>query len=98
MRNREPAITEWAHDPHVFPDVLPADGYAAFQLNFQRLAGHHVVREKIVEHSDTSVIRRVARERGMTELVEDGLRHIVAGKTTIEEVLSVAHAEEEIIS
>ena len=73
-------------------------GYRGRVAIFEVMEIDDVVREKIVEHSDTSIIRRVARERGMTELVEDGLRHIKAGVTTIEEVLSVAHAEEEIVS
>ena len=79
-------------------DECLSTGYRGRAAIFEVMEIDDVVREKIVEHSDTSVIRRVARERGMTELVEDGLRHIKAGVTTIEEVLSVAHAEEEIVN
>jgi type II secretion system protein E len=43
-----------------------------------------------VERSDTSLLEAQARKDGMTTLLEDGLRKIEAGITTIEEVLSVA--------
>ncbi len=43
-----------------------------------------------VERSDTSLLEAQARKDGMTTLLEDGLRKIEAGLTTIEEVLSVA--------
>lgn len=41
-----------------------------------------------MERADTAVIQRQARADGMTLLMEDGLRKITAGQTTIEEVLS----------
>ena len=48
----------------------------------------------IVERANASVIKKLALEEGMHTLSMDGLRYIKAGKTTIEEVLSVAHVEE----
>jgi len=47
-----------------------------------------------MERSDASVIRRQAEKDGMTLLIEDGIRRIKTGETTIEEVLSAAVAEE----
>lgn len=47
-----------------------------------------------MERADASVIRRQAQKDGMTLLVEDGIRRIKLGETTIEEVLSAAVAEE----
>lgn len=46
-----------------------------------------------MERSDTSVLRNQAVADGMTLLVEDGLRKIKLGLTTIEEVLSAATIE-----
>lgn len=48
----------------------------------------------VVERSDAHVIKQKATQKGMTTLGQDGLRHIVSGNTTIEEVLSVAFIEE----
>jgi general secretion pathway protein E len=42
----------------------------------------------IMERADTAVLQKQARADGMTLLLEDGIRKIAAGLTTIEEVLS----------
>jgi len=49
-----------------------------------------------MERADTSRIRQQAQADGMTLLLEDGIRKIGQGLTTIEEVLSVATLQEEI--
>jgi general secretion pathway protein E len=51
----------------------------------------------IMERADTSLLRAQAIKDGMTLLIQDGLRKIKAGLTTIEEVLSVATIEHEVI-
>lgn len=48
-----------------------------------------------VERADSSVIRRQAIHDGMTVLLEDGVRKIKEGITTIEEVLRVATIDED---
>lgn len=48
-----------------------------------------------VERADASLIRRQAIHDGMTVLLEDGVRKIKEGITTIEEVLRVATIDEE---
>ncbi len=48
----------------------------------------------IVQRTDASVIKKQAIKDGMTTLAQDGIRCIKNGHTTIEEVLSVAFAEE----
>jgi type II secretion system protein E len=47
-----------------------------------------------MQRSDASLIRRQAIADGMTLLIQDGIRRIRQGQTTIEEVLSAAVAEE----
>ncbi len=47
-----------------------------------------------IERADTSRLRAQAVEDGMTLLIQDGLRKIKAGLTTIDEVLSVATTEQ----
>lgn len=50
-----------------------------------------------MERSDTSVLRNQAVADGMTLLVEDGIRKIKMGLTTIEEVLSAATIEQMVV-
>lgn len=50
-----------------------------------------------MERSDTSLLRKQAIADGMTLLIQDGLRKIKAGLTTIDEVLSVATIEHEVV-
>lgn len=49
-----------------------------------------------MQRSDTSVLRQKAMQEGMTQLVDDGIRKIKEGLTTIEEVLAVATIEHEV--
>ena len=50
-----------------------------------------------MQRSDTATLRTQAVKDGMTLLIQDGLRKIEAGLTSVEEVLSVAVAETETI-
>ena len=50
-----------------------------------------------MERADTSLLRKQAMADGMTLLIEDGIRKIKEGLTTIEEVLSVATIEQEVV-
>ena len=43
-----------------------------------------------LEHADAAKLEAAAKAEGMTSLIDDGMRGIKNGKTTIEEVLSVA--------
>jgi len=45
------------------------------------------VRALILQRADSSVIEAKAMENGMTRMIEDGLRKVVSGMTTVEEVL-----------
>lgn len=47
------------------------------------------VRHLIFERAPASVLRKKARELGMRTLREDGLRKVIAGQTTLEEVFRV---------
>ena len=47
-----------------------------------------------MERSDTAVIQAEAVKEGMTLLVQDGVRRIKQGETTLEEVLAVAASTE----
>ena len=48
-----------------------------------------VMQRAVMEGSDASTLHAIAREQGMITLFEDGLRKVVRGLTSIEEVLRV---------
>jgi general secretion pathway protein E len=51
------------------------------------------IRAHILRNADSTAIKRVAKAEGMVNLREDGARKVLAGVTTIEEVLRVTHEE-----
>jgi type IV pilus assembly protein PilB len=53
------------------------------------------VREAVVNHASTDALRRLARQAGMHTMFEDGLRKIVKGTTTMDELLRVVPPPEE---
>ena len=52
------------------------------------------VRREILNNSDAKTIQRVAQQQGMRPLREDGARQVVAGVTSVEEVLAATQAAE----
>jgi len=62
--------------------------YEIFELNDE-------VRQLIYEHVSSNVLRARGREMGMRTLREDGVRKIMAGITTAEEVISITQGDED---
>ncbi|MFZ1866674.1 MAG: type II secretion system ATPase GspE [Polyangiales bacterium] len=52
------------------------------------------VRREILNNSDAKTIQRVAQHQGMRPLREDGARQVIAGITSVEEVLAATQAAE----
>jgi general secretion pathway protein E len=52
------------------------------------------VRREILNNSDSNTIGRVAQTRGMKTLREDGARKVLAGLTSVDEVLAATQATE----
>ena len=50
------------------------------------------IRREILRGSDSKAIQRVARTQGMRVLREDGARQVIAGVTSIDEVLAATQA------
>jgi len=69
-------------------------GYRGRLPIFEVMEVSDVIAKLIIERVDSSVIRTQALKEGMMLLGMDGVRNIRAGKTTIEEVMSVAYVEE----
>jgi len=61
---------------------------------FEILVMDDTLRDMVMEHASTNVIRREARKRGMRSLRESGLAAIYEGQTTIDEVVRETIEEE----
>lgn len=68
-------------------------GYKGRKAIFEVMEMSPSIAALTMQKADTAVISQKACDEGMTLLVQDGIRAIQAGVTTIEEVLSVAVAE-----
>lgn len=69
-------------------------GYRGRAGIFEIFVIDNEARKSITESVSASVIRRRARELGMRSLREDGIRKVLAGMTTPEEVLGTTMADE----
>jgi general secretion pathway protein E len=68
-------------------------GYTGRRGIYELMAIDEQVRGLILKHADATTIRRAAVENGMDTMRDDGARKILAGLTSVDEVLS-ATAEE----
>jgi general secretion pathway protein E len=64
-------------------------GYIGRSAILEILLVTETIKQLVLEHSDTSKIAAAAVEEGMVPMRDDGLRKVVAGQTTLEEVLRV---------
>lgn len=62
---------------------------------FEVLSVNEKIREAIIDGASVSTIRKLARENGMRTLRESGIKKVLDGITTVEEVLGVTMAVEE---
>jgi pilus retraction protein PilT len=74
-------------------DQCAGTGYRRRAPIWEVLAVTPEVRALINRGADANAIRDVARKQGMTTLIEDGLRLVRQGVTTVEEVIRVASSE-----
>ncbi len=71
-------------------DECGSTGYKGRMPIFEVMKMTDAIAKLTMERADTSQIRKQAIADGMTLLVQDGVRRITEGLTTIEEVLAVA--------
>ena len=67
-------------------------GYRGRVGIYELLVIDEPVRREILNQSDSKAITRVAAERGMITLRVDGTRQVLAGRTSVEEVLAMTQA------
>ena len=68
-------------------------GYRGRSGIFELLILDDEIKELIMNRTGSNVIKRAATEKGMRTLRDDGVRQVLAGRTTVEEVLRVAQDE-----
>jgi general secretion pathway protein E len=66
-------------------------GYTGRIGIYELLVIDEAIRREILGNVDAKQITRVAASRGMTTLREDGVRTVISGRTSIEEVLAATH-------
>jgi len=69
-------------------------GYRGRQALFELMLLDERFHDPIVRRAGAPDYFRLARERGMQTMFDDGLRQVLAGSTTIEEVLEVTRQVE----
>ena len=69
-------------------------GFLGRHAIFEWMDSDNEIRELILKHASSDLIRDAARRAGMRTLAEDGWRLVRQGVTTVEEVLSVTTAKE----
>jgi len=72
-------------------------GYRGRMGIFEMLEMNTELREMTFRKAATTEIRNEARELGMLTLLEDGLRKVMEGKTSLDEVIRVAGTTEDLI-
>lgn len=78
-------------------DECNQTGYKGRLALFELMSMTPGIAKLTMERADTSLLRKQAIADGMTLLIDDGIRKIKEGQTTIEEVLSVATIEQEVV-
>jgi len=68
-------------------------GYRGRTGVFELMLVSEGIRTLILEHASAGEIRKLATAQGMKSLRDDGWRHVLQGRTTIEEVLRVTKDE-----
>ena len=79
---------------HAGCDECSNTGYRGRIGIFELMMIDEPVRREILNNSDAKTIQRVAQQQGMRLLREDGARQVVAGVTSVEEVLAATQAAE----
>ena len=78
-------------------DECNQTGYKGRLAVFELMSMTPGIAKLTMERADTSQLRKQAIADGMTLLIDDGIRKIKDGLTTIEEVLAVATMEQEMV-
>jgi type II secretory ATPase GspE/PulE/Tfp pilus assembly ATPase PilB-like protein len=70
-------------------------GYAGRAGLHELLIPNEEIKRQVVARSDAGTIKRAAVAMGMETLLSDGAIKVMQGKTTVEEVMRIANADED---
>jgi len=76
-------------------DFCRGTGYSGRVGLYEIMTFDDELREMIMQHKSTNILREAARKRGMRTLRESGLLAIFDGQTTIEEIVSQTISDDE---
>jgi general secretion pathway protein E len=79
---------------HTGCEACSNTGYRGRIGIFELMLIDEPVRREVLNNSDAKTIQRVAQQQGMRLLRDDGARQVVAGVTSVEEVLAATQAAE----
>ena len=69
------------------------NGYRGRTGIYEFLLVDDEIRQLVLKNVDAGTIKKAATARGMTSLLDDGAKKVLAGETTIAEVLSVTQED-----
>jgi general secretion pathway protein E len=75
-------------------DACHGTGYRGRTGIYELLVLDDTVRDLVMQHANASMIKNAALARGMRTLLQDGVRRVLQGYTTAEEVLRVTQESE----
>jgi general secretion pathway protein E len=75
-------------------EACAGTGYRGRVGIYEILTIDEPIRREVLNNSDSNTIQRVASQRGMLTLREDGARQVLAGMTSIDEVLAATQSGE----
>ena len=75
-------------------DVCAGGGYKGRMGVYELMEMNPPLRELVFAEAHTQEVRRAAMEGGMTSLQMDGVRKILSGATTVEEILKITHRQD----
>lgn len=97
--HRLPAAAETGMPTFFKPDPAGCEecgqtGYRGRMGIYELMVIDEPVRKAVLANSDAKTIQRAARSQGMRTLREDGARQVIAGVTSVDEVLAATQAVE----
>jgi general secretion pathway protein E len=69
-------------------EACNGSGYGGRRGIYELMLIDDAVRPLILKHADSNAIRKAAIESGMDTMRDDGARKVIAGRTSVEEVLA----------
>ena len=94
---QELGLTHLPPDSHLYKAVgcpsCSQSGYSGRTVIHELMIIDDRIRALIVKNSDSGTIKKAAVEAGMTTLREDGVKKVLQGYTTVDELMRATHAE-----